>query len=120
MSNISRRKFLTVGLAASAGLSGLGIAASLAKRYGLVPPDSGGIYGPGETLTYAAQRLLARHSLTRQFPRSLISKVWRSIPSGSRGFRVRRRCLPTGSSQHRHHPLGGGMRQRPTSRRSAA
>jgi DMSO/TMAO reductase YedYZ molybdopterin-dependent catalytic subunit len=75
MSNIPRRKFLTVGLAATAGLSGLGIAASLAKRYGLVPPDSGGIYGPGETLTYAAQRLIARHSLARQFPRSMISKV---------------------------------------------
>jgi DMSO/TMAO reductase YedYZ molybdopterin-dependent catalytic subunit len=75
MSNISRRKFLTVGLAATAGFSGLGIAATLAKRYGLVPPDSGGVYGPGETLTYAAQRLLARHSLARQFPRSMISKV---------------------------------------------
>jgi DMSO/TMAO reductase YedYZ molybdopterin-dependent catalytic subunit len=75
MSNISRRKFLTAGLAATAGLSGLGIAASLAKRYGLVPPDSGGFYGPGETLTYAAQRLLARHSLAREFPRSMISKV---------------------------------------------
>src|SRR5205085_3298466 len=34
-----------------------------------------GIYGPGETLTYAAQRLFARHSLAREFPRSMISKV---------------------------------------------
>jgi DMSO/TMAO reductase YedYZ molybdopterin-dependent catalytic subunit len=75
MSNIPRRRFLTIGLAASAGFAGLGIAASLAKRYGLVPPDSRGIYGPGETLTYAAQRLIARHSLARQFPRSMISKV---------------------------------------------
>jgi len=40
----------------------------------LVPPDHGGIYGPGETLTYAAQRLLTRHSLAREFPRSQISK----------------------------------------------
>ena len=39
------------------------------------PPDSGGIYGPGETLTYAAQRLLTRHSLAREFPRSMISKA---------------------------------------------
>ena len=31
--------------------------------------------GPGETLTYAAQRLLTRHSLAREFPRSMISKV---------------------------------------------
>jgi DMSO/TMAO reductase YedYZ molybdopterin-dependent catalytic subunit len=75
MSQISRRKFLTSGLAAGAGVSGLAVAAQLAKRYGLVPPDSGGIYGPGETLTYAAHRLLARHSLARQFPRSMISKV---------------------------------------------
>jgi DMSO/TMAO reductase YedYZ molybdopterin-dependent catalytic subunit len=53
----------------------LAVAGNLAKRYGLVPPDSGGIYGPGETLTYAAQRLFARHSLAREFPRSMISKV---------------------------------------------
>ena len=75
MSRISRRKFLTAGLEATAGVAGLGVAAGLAMRYGLVPPDSGGIYGPGETLTYAAHRLLARHSLAREFPRSMISKV---------------------------------------------
>jgi DMSO/TMAO reductase YedYZ molybdopterin-dependent catalytic subunit len=75
VSNISRRKFLNAGLAATAGISGLGVAASLAKRYGLVPPDSGGIYGPGENLTYAAQQLLGRHSLAREFPRNMISKV---------------------------------------------
>jgi DMSO/TMAO reductase YedYZ molybdopterin-dependent catalytic subunit len=75
MSKISRRQFVTGGFAATAGVSGLAVAANLAKRYGLVPPDSGGIYGPGETLTYAAQRLLARHSLAREFPRSMISKV---------------------------------------------
>jgi DMSO/TMAO reductase YedYZ molybdopterin-dependent catalytic subunit len=74
MSKISRRKLVT-GLAAAAGVSGLAAAAGLAKRYGLVPPDSGGIYGPGETLTYAAQRLLAPHSLAREFPRSMISKT---------------------------------------------
>ena len=75
MSKISRRKFVTAGLAATAGVSGLAVAANFAGRYGLVPPDSGGIYGPGETLTYAAQRLLTRHSLAREFPRSMISKV---------------------------------------------
>lgn len=74
MSNISRRKFVTAGLAATAGVSGVAAAATLAKRYGLIPPDSGGFYGPGETLTYAAQRLLTRHSLAREFPRSMISK----------------------------------------------
>jgi DMSO/TMAO reductase YedYZ molybdopterin-dependent catalytic subunit len=75
MSTTSRRKFLAAGVAASAGISGLAVAANLGKRYGLVPPDCGGIYGPGETLTYAAQRLLARHALAREFPRSMISKV---------------------------------------------
>jgi DMSO/TMAO reductase YedYZ molybdopterin-dependent catalytic subunit len=75
MSKISRRQFVTAGLAATAGVSGLAVAANLARRHGLIPPDSSGIYGPGETLTYAAQRLLARHSLAREFPRSMISKV---------------------------------------------
>jgi DMSO/TMAO reductase YedYZ molybdopterin-dependent catalytic subunit len=75
MNKISRRKFVTAGLAATAGVSGVAVAASLARRYGLVPPDSGGVYGPGETLTYAAQRLLTRHSLAREFPRSMISKI---------------------------------------------
>jgi DMSO/TMAO reductase YedYZ molybdopterin-dependent catalytic subunit len=61
------------GLAAAAGLSGLAAAERIADRYGLVPPDHGGIYGPGETLTYAAQRLLTRRSLAREFSRSQIS-----------------------------------------------
>jgi DMSO/TMAO reductase YedYZ molybdopterin-dependent catalytic subunit len=75
MNKISRRKFVTAGLAATAGVSGVAVAATLARRYGLLPPDSGGIYGPGETLTYAAQRLLTKHSVAREFPRSMISKV---------------------------------------------
>jgi len=74
MTKISRRSLITTGLATAAGVSGVAAAASLARRYGLVPPDSGGIYGPGETLTYAAQRLLTTHSLAREFPRSMISK----------------------------------------------
>ena len=74
MKSISRRKFMTTGLAATAGLAGLAAADHVAHRYGLIPPDHGGIYGPGETLTYAAQRLLTRHSLAREFPRSMISK----------------------------------------------
>ena len=73
MSNISRRKLITTGLAATAGASGLAVADGLAERYGLIPPDHGGLYGPGETLTYAAQRILTRHSLAREFPRSQIS-----------------------------------------------
>jgi DMSO/TMAO reductase YedYZ molybdopterin-dependent catalytic subunit len=71
---LSRRKLITSGLAATAGVSALGVAAGLAEKYGLVPPDHGGIYGLGETLTYASQRLLTRHSLAREFSRSQISQ----------------------------------------------
>jgi len=75
MSKISRRKFVTAGLVTTAGLSSLAVAAKLGHHYGLVPPDSGGIFGFGETLTYAAHRLFSRNSLAREFPRSMISKV---------------------------------------------
>jgi DMSO/TMAO reductase YedYZ molybdopterin-dependent catalytic subunit len=74
MSNLSRRKLITTGLAATAGVAGLGVAARLSQKYGLVPPDHGGIYGLGETLNYASQRLLTRHSLAREFSPSQISK----------------------------------------------
>ncbi|HTT23475.1 MAG TPA: molybdopterin-dependent oxidoreductase [Candidatus Sulfotelmatobacter sp.] len=74
MSQISRRKLITTGIAAAAGTSGIAVAATLARRHGLVPPDSSGIWGPGETLTYAAQRLLTRHSKAREFSRGEISK----------------------------------------------
>lgn len=73
MSAISRRKLITTGIAATAGIAGLAAADRIANAYGLVPPDSGGIYGVGETLTYAAQRLLTRHSMAREFSRSQIS-----------------------------------------------
>lgn len=74
MSTISRRKLIATGIAAAAGASGVAVAAKLAQRHGLIPPDSGGIYGPGETLTYAAQRLLNRHAMAREFTRSQISE----------------------------------------------
>ena len=74
MTDLSRRKLIITGLAATAGATGLGVAARLAQKYGLVPPDHGGIYGLGETLNYASQRLLTRHSLAREFPQSQISK----------------------------------------------
>ena len=69
MSNrLSRRKFITTGLATAAGASGIAIAASIADRYGLIPPDHNGIYGIGETLTYASQRvLMSYHSQAREF-----------------------------------------------------
>ncbi|HTT60853.1 MAG TPA: molybdopterin-dependent oxidoreductase [Bryobacteraceae bacterium] len=73
MNGISRRKLITTGLTATASVTGLGVAARLAQKYGMLPPDHSGLYGPGETLTYACQRLLTRHSLAREFPRSQIS-----------------------------------------------
>ncbi len=69
----SRRTLITAGLSAT----GLAVAARIADRYGLIPPDSGGIYGAGETLTYTAQRLLiSRHSMAREFDRSQITRVF--------------------------------------------
>jgi DMSO/TMAO reductase YedYZ molybdopterin-dependent catalytic subunit len=68
--NISRRKLITTGVIATAGAS----AAIIAERKGLVPPDGAGLYGPGETLTYATQRVLTSHSLAREFAPSQISK----------------------------------------------
>jgi DMSO/TMAO reductase YedYZ molybdopterin-dependent catalytic subunit len=73
MSDLSRRKLFTAGLATAAGASGLAAAGALAKRYGLVPPDHGGLYGLGETLTYATQRVITSHSMAREFPPSEIS-----------------------------------------------
>lgn len=73
---VSRRRFIARGAAAAAGVTGLGAAAYLADRLGWVPPDHRGVYGVGETLTYAAQRLLtARASRAREFTRADISSV---------------------------------------------
>jgi DMSO/TMAO reductase YedYZ molybdopterin-dependent catalytic subunit len=76
MNLLTRRKLITTGLAAAAGVAGLDVAARVAGHYGLIPPDSGGIWGMGETLTYGAQRLLmSHHSMAREFSRSQISKL---------------------------------------------
>ncbi|WP_263416876.1 molybdopterin-dependent oxidoreductase [Terriglobus albidus] len=73
--SMTRRRMITAAVAAGAGISAAGVAVRLARRYGLVPPDSGGIYGPGETLTYATQRLMTTHSMAREFSRGMISKA---------------------------------------------
>jgi DMSO/TMAO reductase YedYZ molybdopterin-dependent catalytic subunit len=63
-------------LASAAGATGLTVAARLADRYGLIPPDHRGIFGFGETLTYSSQRvLMSHHPLVREFNRGEISKV---------------------------------------------
>ncbi len=112
MNNLSRRKLIVTGLTATAGVSALGVAARLAQKYGLVPPDHGGLYGPGETLTYASLRLLTKHSLAREFSRSQISK--RPLQNEVAPF----------SEEFKRHQAGGfadwrlsvdGMVDRPTS-----
>ncbi len=76
--SLSRRTFIRAGLATAAGASGLGSAIYLGDRYGLIPPDHAGILGVGNTLTYAAQRLLtSAQPLAREFKRSDISKIAR-------------------------------------------
>lgn len=74
MTLITRRRLITTGLATAAGATGIGVAAEIARKYTLVPPDCHGIYGPGETLTYAIQRMLTEHDMAREFPRSMISE----------------------------------------------
>jgi len=67
---VRRRSFIrgtAGGLAAAAG-GGLFL-----KRGDLIPPDHSGILGIGETLTFAAHRLLLRQSLAREFRRDQIS-----------------------------------------------
>ena len=73
---ISRRTLLLTAIGTAAGTGAVGQGIRLAARHGLVPPDHTGVYGIGETLTYAAQRLLiGRESLAREFSRADISNV---------------------------------------------
>jgi DMSO/TMAO reductase YedYZ molybdopterin-dependent catalytic subunit len=74
MNKISRRKLITAGTATAAGATGVAVAARLAEKAGLIPPDHGGIYGIGETLNYASHRLLmSGHSAAREFSRDQIT-----------------------------------------------
>jgi DMSO/TMAO reductase YedYZ molybdopterin-dependent catalytic subunit len=72
---LSRRRLIMSGMTLAAGATGLAGTIRLMDRWGLIPPDHGGLYGFGETLTYASQRLVMRHSLAREFSRSDISSV---------------------------------------------
>ena len=80
MSHIfTRRKFITGAVTASLGAVS-GAAAVVAKSHGLIPPDHGGLFGIGETLTYAAHRvLLYRQPLAREFRRNQISENFPAI-----------------------------------------
>jgi len=86
---LSRRKLITTGIATAAGVSGLAVAAHIVQKYGLIPPDHSGFYGLGETLTYASQRMLTRHSFAREFSRSQISKppFANEVPPVSEAFK---------------------------------
>lgn len=72
MTRITRRALLGGGLAASAGALAVALRAA-GRRFGLVPPDAGGVYGPGATVTYAAHRVFGRNAMAREFPRTMIS-----------------------------------------------
>ena len=71
---MNRRKLIKGGLAAAGGFAGLAVAGRLADKYGLLPPDSCGPYGPGHALTYATHRLITRHSMAREFRSDEISE----------------------------------------------
>ena len=76
MSGLSRRRLIVNGLWAAASVSGVGAMIHVAGRNGLIPPDHTGLFGVGETLTYAAQRVVAGDlALAREFSRNDISKV---------------------------------------------
>ena len=72
MTSVTRRALLGSGVVAAGAAVGVALNAA-GRRFGLVPPDSGGVYGPGETLAYAAHRLFGRNARAREFPPSMIS-----------------------------------------------
>jgi len=72
MNSTSRRALIKTGIAAAAGVVGLPAIARIAQRHGMIPPDTGGAFGVGETLNYATHRL-TRNSMAREFPPDKIS-----------------------------------------------
>ena len=77
MSNIlTRRKFVTAGLATAAGVGGIGAVARFGPPGLVLPPDHHSLLGYGESLTYSVQRLLTSgQPLAREFRPDQISKV---------------------------------------------
>ncbi len=72
MNNLTRRGFLAGGVVAAGAALGAALNA-VGHRFGLVPPDAGGVHGAGETLAYASHRIFGRHAMAREFPPSMIS-----------------------------------------------
>jgi len=75
MNAITRRRMLLGAFGVGGSLAGIVAADRIAKRYNLIPPDCRGVYGPGETLTYAASRVVVGDAPAREFSRSMISKT---------------------------------------------
>jgi hypothetical protein len=50
---ITRRRLITTAVTAAAGCPASASSRQHRHRYGLIPPDHQGLYGAGETLTYA-------------------------------------------------------------------
>ncbi len=71
MSKLSRRQVIAAAIGAT-GVTGFA-ATKLAEQAGLTTPATNPFYGPGENMTYAAQRLLTNHTMARELPRSEIS-----------------------------------------------
>ncbi|WP_347262167.1 molybdopterin-dependent oxidoreductase [Rudaea sp.] len=66
------------GLITAAGFATYGSLSKLAERAAWLAPDNEGLYGFGESVTYAAQRLLmAPHSMAREFTRADLSRKTR-------------------------------------------
>lgn len=51
-----------------------------------MPPDSGRLHGPGETLTYATHRLLS--PVSRSFSTARLKAVWGDPPQPRLGLRL--------------------------------
>ena len=74
MSDVSRRKLITAAVASAGGVVGITLAGKVVRAKGLIPPDAGVLFGAGETLTYAAHRILTRNSMAREFSPDQISR----------------------------------------------
>ena len=71
---VTRRQFVKTVAGISVAVPAAVLTARLADHYGLLPPDHGGLFGVGMSLTYASQRLLTSgQHLAREFGREQIS-----------------------------------------------
>ena len=71
---VTRRRFIKTVAGVSVAVPAAALTARLADHYGLLPPDHGGLFGVGTSLTYASQRILTRgQHLAREFGREQIS-----------------------------------------------